>query len=204
MQIRHDRSLRQFVVARISIFVWTSTFFWGCGFFKPAPIAQPRNVDARNMLIDGSFESDGAWIRSAPPDYSGYGSIDFDRRVHRSGSRSAHVVLHRHPRGGDGKVLHGWTQTLAKMPARANIRFGGWVATAGAPPVRLGMEYELAQPLNGRTFFSIDIAPVPNNSKLTHVEKRLELPANVTRAVFIVGISGLGEAWFDDVYLEIE
>lgn len=150
------------------------------------------------LLRDGGFEGTGVWYRTAPPGYARYATIDI-REGGRRG-RSAYVALHRHPRAS-GAVLHGFAQEIEPVPKGRRLRLSGWVRLSGNPTVHFGLDYELAQPVQGRTVVSVEAPPPPADGRFHLVQHIVELPENAVKVVCYVGISTLGEAWFDDVAL---
>ena len=156
-----------------------------------------------SLLVDGGFEQGRGWSRSAPPGYSQYASIEISKRIRRSGRKSDHVAVFRHP-SPDGKILHGLVQRIDKRIAGRRVVFGGWVRTRGRPEVRFGLDYEVATPKDGRTFFSSELPQPPDDGEFHLLFRDIILPEDAGKVVFFAGISSIGEAWFDDVFLIVK
>lgn len=171
----------------------------GCAPSK-LPLARKAPPDSYRVY-NGSFEQDTGWTRSAPMGFSEYAVLRFDDRDARSGRRSAYVAIRRHPRVP--QALHGWTQKIRPLPRGRTIRFGGWVKVTGAPHVQFGIEYERRQAVKGRTLFSVELPPVPADGRYHFVQQQVPLPEDVEELVLYLGITRIGAARFDDVFLKV-
>ena len=181
--------------------------FWvtavpGCRIWSKRPDTSADVRQRYGLIVDGGFEQGEGWYRSAPPGYSQYAAITRDRAMPHSGKLSAHVELRRHPTGA-GDILHGYAQRITPVPAGRWLRFGGWVRLIGSPTLRFGIEYEVATPKDGRTFFTAELPPPPSDGEYHYLEQNVLLPPDVRNLIFYVGISTLGQAWFDDVFLHV-
>ncbi len=175
--------------------VWLS----GCA---PSKLPFVRKAPPDTYLVhNGSFEQDMGWTRSAPMGFSEYAVLHFDDRDARSGRRSAYVAIRRHP--WVPQALHGWTQKIRPLPRGKTVRFGGWLKVSGQPQVRFGIEYERRRPVKGRTLFSVELPPVPADGRYHFVQQEVRLPDDTVELVLYLGISQIGAARFEDVFLRV-
>ena len=171
---------------------------------EPPPQEQPAPpVLPENLLRDGGFETGSGWQRSAPQRYSQYASIDFDDEIAYRGQRSAHVLINRHPTAGEGQAVHGWSQPIRNIPRAKAVRFGGWVRVNGEPELHFGLDIEVRRPREGKTLFFIALPRPPADGRFHLVERTIQLPDDVVELIFFAGITSIGEAWFDDLALEV-
>ncbi|MDQ7053578.1 MAG: hypothetical protein Q9P14_12020 [candidate division KSB1 bacterium] len=174
---------------------------WGAG-CAPSRLPLVRKAPPDTYLVrNGSFEQDTGWTRSAPVGFSEYAVLRFADRDARSGRRSAYVAIRRHPRVP--QALHGWTQKIRPLPRGQTVRFGGWVKVSGQPQVRFGIEYERRRPVKGQTLFSVELPPVPADGRYHFVRQEVRLPDDTVELVLYLGISQIGAARFEDVFLKV-
>lgn len=177
----------------------------GCGVVRAlAERSSPGPDRQYGLLVDGGFEIGQAWSISAPPGYGEYARLDFDDRIRYRGRRSAHVAIYRYPRHSDLEALHAWMQRAGAVPGGVRLVFGGWVRCSGTTGAKLSLKIDFEQPISGRTFVSVTTPSPPADEKFHYVERVIRLPEG-TRIYLTLhaGLSSLGEAWFDDLFVRI-
>lgn len=156
------------------------------------------------LLADSGFEEGSKWNVSAPPGYTEYASLDFDRKIKHSGRQSAHVFVRRHPRNDKLEIMHAWQQNAGAIKAGVRIKFGGWVRAEAGTSIKLSLKCEFEKPVNGNRFVTIFAEQPQKKESFQYVEKVIVLPN--TTATFLtmhVGLSSIGEAWFDDLFIKV-
>lgn len=178
--------------------------FGGCSLAKKlAEKSSPGYDRMGGLLQDSSFEEDG-WAVSAPPGYSEYAEITLDDKIKHRGRRSGHVYLRRHPSNGNARVLHAWTQKLSAVEAGKRVHFGGWVRAEAGTTVHLSLRCEFEKPVNGKRYISVEVDQPGQYGRFQFLEKVVVLPSGTTTALSLyAGLSGLGEVWFDDLFVRV-
>lgn len=173
----------------------------GCSLLKRGKTA--GLVIPGQLLGNSSFESEEEWELSAPPGYSTHATLSFVSVTAHSGRRCAAIEIQRHPPDVGAGILHGWTQTVHVVPRGRKLRFGGWAKIEGSPDFMFGIEYQVSLPRNGRTVLREVLPAPPADGRFHFLYRELRLPDDTTELVFYFGISSIGRAWFDDVFIQL-
>jgi hypothetical protein len=187
------------------IFLCIFLHFHACSLMQKLGERSSPGIDRQGgLLADSGFEEGGKWIVSAPPGFTEYASLDFDRKIKHSGRQSAHVFIRRHPRNDNLEILHAWQQDAGAIKAGARIKFGGWVRAEAGTTIKLSLKCEFEKPVNGNRFVTIFAEQPQKTGSFRYVEKVIVLPT--TTATFLTihaGLSSIGEAWFDDLFIKV-
>ena len=156
------------------------------------------------LLRDGSFEEEDKWRISAPPGFSENAILNFDTKIRHTGRQSAHVLIFRHPRNDNLKLMHAWTQKTGAIKAGARVEFGGWVRAEAGTKIKLSLKCEFEKPINGKRYVTIFTGQPAKFDSFQYVEKTIVLPESGATALTLhAGLSAMGEVWFDDLFVRV-
>ncbi len=175
------------------------------GCINPSILFKKDGPRKNGLVTGGGFEAQGDWRISAPPNYANHAEISITNSYAKSGRKSAYVRIERHPGAGGSEILHAWTQEIGETAAGARVRFGGWVRTNGEPKVKVGLNIRFATAVNGRTFANVYLdQPTGAEGNFVYMERIIQLPEIPSSISIRAGISTIGEAWFDDLFVKVE
>lgn len=197
--LKKSSSILAFLISYI--FINTTS----CSLLQKLGEKSATGYDRRGGLLrDSSFEEKDEWRISAPPGYSENATLDFDRKIRHAGRQSAHVLIFRHPRNDNLKIMHAWTQETGAIKAGARVKFGGWVRAATGTTVMLSLKCEFEKPINGKRYVTVFAEQPAKTGSFQYIEKVVALPKNTASMLSVyAGLNTLGEAWFDDVFVRI-
>ncbi|KAA3620000.1 MAG: hypothetical protein DWQ05_04550 [Calditrichaeota bacterium] len=158
-----------------------------------------------SLLIQNSgFEDEGSWAISAPPNYSQYGLMTIAEDGCHSGKKCGLISLERMPGQRDEQIIHAWTQEIQNVPTGKIVIFGGWVAAVENTIVHMAIEYEVTTPINGQVIFTKYVNWHAQGTDFHFLSGRMQFPENVVSAYFMAGISSVGEAKFDNLFVFVD